>query len=217
MVKFVSTGGKERYGKKSGGDLSKNFQGPKTSVGRPEYSPVANRGFITNVETGENIEFKVNPATMERIISIDWAVIQSPGSAGPEYQYTGGGARQIQFDLVLDGVDRPIQEGGVLRELSQLELLTYPKGQGALENRMFLSPPRLVFVYGPRQWEIIIEKLRITEKVHNHLLIPIFVSIEITALVDLLYSEVNEAMFEATFRVANPGRGVNQPVGRHKK
>lgn len=184
-----NSGAKEKY---SQGTTSK----PRTNYGRPDYSPIANRGFITNIETGENVEFQVNPATVERIINIDWAMIQSPGSSGPEYQYTGGGAREIKFELTLDGIDKSIQEEGVLRELSQLEMFTYSRGQDTLQNSMFLSPPRLIFGYGPRQWEIIIEKLRIVEKIHNHLLIPIFATVEISAKVDLLYSEVNQSQVD---------------------
>jgi len=182
----------------------------KNGNGRPSYSPIADRGFIANTETGENVEFQVNPATMERLISVDWATIQSPGSAGPEYQYTGGGEREIKFDLTLDGIDRPMSENGVLHELSQLEMFMYPKGKGALENRMFLSPPKIILGYGPRQWEIIIEKLRITEKICNNHLIPIYVTVEVTAKVDLLYSEVNQTMYDNTSRWASSGSGVKK-------
>jgi hypothetical protein len=194
--KNINSGAKEKYSK------SYNSK-PIMDYGRPEYAPKADRGFITNIETGENVEFQVNPATMERVINLDWTVIQSPGSSGPEYQYAGGGEREIKFDLTLDGIDRPIQEEGILKELSQLELFTYPRGQDALQNRMFLSPPRLILGYGPRQWEIVIEKLRITEKIHNRLLIPIFATVEVTAKVDLLYSEVNQALFNKTSKWAS--------------
>lgn len=158
------------------------------------WLPSPDRASFYNVDTGEEIIFKVNPGDLRRSENVNWISKSSPGSAGPDYQYGGGGERRITINLILDAIGEPIDNEGVLKQLSKIELLTYPRGNGGLLDSQFLGPPTLLFQFGPRVWEVVINSMTIRETHHDRRLQPVFVRLSVDMMINLLYSDANEGL-----------------------
>ena len=158
------------------------------------WLPPPDRASFYNVDTGEEIIFKVNPGDLRRSENVNWIAKPSPGSVGPDYQYGGGGERRITINLILDATDSHIDNEGVLKQLSKIELLTYPRGEQGLLDSQFFGPPTILFQFGPRVWEVVINSLNIRETHHDVRLQPIFVRVSVDMMINLLYSDANEGL-----------------------
>jgi hypothetical protein len=159
---------------------------------RPSYLPDPVKATLYLVDHGILLECQVNPSTLKRIESADWVSKPSPGSAGHDYQYTGGGERKITATFILDALGASDGDG-VLNDLSVFEMMTYPS-KGGLNDSMFTGPGTVLFTYGQRTWEVVVTSVSIKEEMHDKKLNPLFVKVQVAMLIDLLYSDANEAL-----------------------
>ena len=167
---------------------------PRVTRSRPSYIADPVKAMFYLADHGIKIECQVNPNQLKRIESAEYASMTAPGSAGYDYQYTGGGERRITVKCVLDALGKTPEEDGVLRELSAMELMTYPAGEDGLLDSQFVGPGLILFAYGQRVWQVVVRSINILEKIHDHLLNPIYAEVQVDMAIDLLYSDVNQAL-----------------------
>lgn len=157
--------------------------------------PTPDKGFLYGVTGGVILEFSVNPPQLQRQEQSNYNPSLSPGAAGPFVQYTGGGERNVVFELVLDAIGERAGDGGVLRELSILEAFTYPD-TGDLDNAQFIPPPRALLGIGPRVWEGYVAQLQITEERFNVRMEPVYVRAQVTFVLDNWFNATNRRMHQ---------------------
>ena len=58
-----------------------------------------NKGLIKNVDTGEIKYFDYNPSEYNESKAVKFNEIESPGTSTPKFEYVGGKAREISFQL----------------------------------------------------------------------------------------------------------------------
>ena len=171
---------------------------------RPTYLKTPKRAIIQTVDGKAYLEFKANPAVLDRVEAYELASSQAPGATDARRQYVGGSERVIQFQAILNGIDT----GGsakVLNDMAKLETLTYPDTDDDIANTMFVPPPRVLLTYGSRTWEGFITMARFNEDRHDENLDPILVYADITFVIDMLDSRAN-----VSAAAARRARAVNR-------
>ena len=169
------------------------------------------KGYLRALDGPGGLRFTVNPEELNRQESARYAATDSPGAPGPFLQYTGGGDRTISFEMTLDAIGTKAGDGGVLAELSALELLTYP-ATADLANGQFVAPPKALLVLGKRTWEGVVSAVDVQEKLFNIRLEPIFVKARVQFTVDL-HSPTARLMHLSRRGRALSVRGTNTGLG----
>lgn len=146
--------------------------------------PSPDKGFLYSAESGVVLEFSVNPAQLQRQEQATFNTSLSPGAPGAFVQYTGGGERNVTFELVLDAIGTRAGQGGVLREIAILEAFTYPDTND-LVNAQFVPPPRALLGIGPRIWEGYVSQVQFTEERFNVRMEPVYVKAQVTFVLDM--------------------------------
>lgn len=157
--------------------------------------PTPDKGFLYGVSGGVILEFSVNPPQLQRQEQSNFNPSLSPGAPGAFVQYTGGGERNVTFELVLDAIGTRAGEGGVLREIAILEAFTYPDSND-LTNSQFVPPPRALLGIGPRVWEGYVSQIQFTEERFNVRMEPVYVKAQVTFVQDLWKNATSQRMHQ---------------------
>ena len=165
--------------------------------------PTPDKGFLYSTEGGVALEFSVNPAQLSRQEQATYNTSLSPGAPGAFVQYTGGGERNVTFELVLDGIGTKAGQGGVQREIAVLEAFTYPDTND-LVNAQFVPPPRALLGIGSRIWEGYVSQVQFTEERFNVRMEPVYVKAQVTFVLDMWKNTTSQRMHQS--RRQNLGR-----------
>jgi len=155
--------------------------------------PSPDRGFLYSADGGAILEFSVNPSQLQRQEQATYNTSLSPGAPGAFVQYTGGGERNVMFELVLDAIGKRAGDGGALREIAILEAFTYPDTND-LVNAQFAPPPRALLGIGPRIWEGYVSLIHFAEERFNVRMEPVYVKAQVTFTLDLWKNATSQRM-----------------------
>jgi len=157
--------------------------------------PTPDKGFLYSAEGGVALEFSVNPAQLQRQEQATFNTSLSPGAPGGFVQYTGGGERNVTFELVLDAIGTKAGQGGVQREIAILEAFTYPDTND-LVNAQFVPPPRALLGIGSRIWEGYVSQVQFTEERFNVRMEPVYVKAQVTFVLDMWKNATSQRMHQ---------------------
>lgn len=157
--------------------------------------PTPDKGFLYSANGGVILDFSVNPAQLHRQEQATFNTSMSPGAPGAFVQYTGGGERNVTFELILDAIGTRAGDGGVLREIAILEAFTYPDTND-LVNAQFAPPPRALLGIGPRIWEGYVSMVQFTEERFNARMEPVYVKAQVTFTLDLWKNDTSRRMHQ---------------------
>ncbi len=157
--------------------------------------PTPDKGFLYSTEGGVVLEFSVNPAQLQRQEQATFNTSLSPGAPGAFVQYTGGGERNVTFELILDAIGTQAGQGGVLREIAILEAFTYPDTED-LTNAQFVPPPRALLGIGSRIWEGYVSQVQFTEERFNVRMEPVYVKAQVTFTLDMWKNTTSQRMHQ---------------------
>ena len=93
---------------------------------------------IKNLETGELVNFPYNPPNYEEGKEVEYNRIESPGGSSPRFEYTGGGAKTVNFGVLLHSHNT--RENTDFIEF--IEKFLPEKGT------IYDPPPQMLFAYG---------------------------------------------------------------------
>jgi len=94
------------------------------------------KGFLASMDSNPPIllPFRFNPSTINDVKETNWVEHKIPGLPYAKYHWTGGGTRNISFELFLDGFETPTAIAGVYgltagihADIASLERFLYPK------------------------------------------------------------------------------------------
>lgn len=111
------------------------------------YNPIVTKGYFINTMDGTKLQFQYNPEKFSDKQQVNYAQIKSPGMSYPRFQYIGGEARSINFDLFLDATDWPradIENSPIRQTINFLNNFTPDANSGS----QFTQPPTLIFGFG---------------------------------------------------------------------
>ncbi|PID85213.1 MAG: hypothetical protein CSB13_09205 [Chloroflexi bacterium] len=168
------------------------------------------RGFIANTTVIPPliVMFQFNPESVNDNKSVNYTDGRSDlcGNA-PGKVYTGGGHREISFDLKLHGLEEgsnainPTPLGnGISTELAKLRSFLYPKEDawavlslGSESGRRVSSPPTCTFGYGTKILDCVVTSVTVNETQFNSTLAPVRADVSITLTV---IEENGNALYE---------------------
>ena len=157
--------------------------------------PTPDKGFLYGVGSQVILDFSVNPAQLQRQEQATFNTSLSPGATGAFVQYTGGGERNVTFELVLDAIGTKAGDGGVLREVAILEAFTYPDTED-LVNAQFVPPPKALLGIGSRIWEGYVSQIQFTEERFNVRMEPVYVKAQVTFAIENWKNATNQRMHQ---------------------
>jgi hypothetical protein len=110
------------------------------------------KGYIENLVNGVKYSFQYNPEEIGDKQSITFAQIKSPGISYPRYQFVSGEAREINFDLFVDGMEHT---NGVQT------WLTFFAGimPWTNSNNQFSAPCPILFAFGTMVRKCLIQSI----------------------------------------------------------
>lgn len=121
----------------------------------------APKGSLSNVETGEGVEFQFNPTSIKLSLGADWKSSASPGASFERLQFSNRKNDVVTFKLQMDG--RSVGAPSVPDRLAYLASLMTPP-DADLDIRT-AAPPRVLFRFpGLISVETVLPKLTIDVK-----------------------------------------------------
>lgn len=121
------------------------------------------KGYFKNTKTKEILKFKFNPSELGTSRGVEYNHTKSCGSDYPTYQYTGGGAETLSFDLYYKGTSSE-----VLNAITFLESFTPSKNPTNKYNK----PPTILFCFGSFMRECLLTSLEINRTMFDSNLNP---------------------------------------------
>jgi hypothetical protein len=119
------------------------------------------KGTLSNVETGETVEFQFNPVEIKLALGADWKSSASPGASFERMQFGNRKNDVLTFKLQMDGRSRGA--ASVPDRLAYLASLTAPP-DADLDIRTAAPPRVLVRFPGFLSMETILPDVGITAK-----------------------------------------------------
>lgn len=99
------------------------------------------KGYLENKKTGDIQRFQYNPETFSDKRQVTYAQIKSPGISYPRYQYIGGEARELTFELF---VDEHEHKSGIKNwQTFFYNVLPTPNS-----GKRYTQPPTVLFAFG---------------------------------------------------------------------
>lgn len=101
------------------------------------------KAYILNNKTKKTMQFQYNPEEFTDSIGVNFAPLESPGMSYPMFQYIGGKAREVTFELFLDAYEDPARLK-VTKPIAFLNSFLPTADSG----KTFSPPPTLTFAWG---------------------------------------------------------------------
>lgn len=102
---------------------------------------------LTNLTTGERLEFQFNPAQLEESKRTKWVQIAPPGVDEPVVQYTGGEGKTLPVETMFDGWGKNVDTGQQTAMLEQWQKPDQKTG----------APPVCLFTCGAFRFQCVVE------------------------------------------------------------
>jgi hypothetical protein len=133
------------------------------------------KAYIQNVATRDIMEFQYNPPEFNDKLGVEYAQLDSPGMSAPMFQYIGGKARSVTFELFLDAYEDP-ERMMVRTPIAFLHSFVPPADAG----KSFSPPPTLIFAWGWFVKRCILNDLDINYTMFDSQLNPIRATVGVT-------------------------------------
>jgi len=127
------------------------------------------KGRIKNLETGEIKRFLYNPSDYNENKEIEYEPINAPGSSMPKFEYAGGGARTVSFNLFLYSHD--VDENK--------EFIDFIEAFLPEDRVQFDPPPKMLLAYGNLGGKFLLSRYDKRVLRVNEILQPIHVEMDI--------------------------------------
>lgn len=139
---------------------------------------VIKKAYIRNNATKQSMQFQFNPEMFNDKLGVEYASLDSPGMSYPMFQYLGGKAREVSFELFLDAYEDKTRMK-VRKPIAFLHSFLPANNSG----KKFSPPPTLTFAWGWFVKKCILTDLDINYTMFDAQLNPIRATVQISLLV----------------------------------
>jgi hypothetical protein len=158
------------------------------------------KAIIMDASTNEYREFQFNPVPVDQDININYTDVKAPGLPHPFFQYTGGEADNISFNIELDDSYTGSKSTNSFLNFMQ-------RFRPAKDGTQFAPPPQVIIAYGMNFYTGLVSGMKITtDQFDPQTLIPTKAVIAIT-IRTLPVIGVNEGAFKTINGKYNPSGG----------
>lgn len=119
-----------------------------------------NKCYIIRNDTNKKLTFQFNPTSIPYSRGANYSSIESPGMSYPLTQYTGGQAREFEFEVFY--YDKPYT--GKINTARKFLLGLLPPENN---KKSFKRPPSFTFAYGYFVRKYVLTNLKINDEVLN--------------------------------------------------
>jgi hypothetical protein len=136
------------------------------------------KGIVMDAVTLEMQYFMINPTPINEDISVSFNEAKAPGLSHPFFQYIGGEADEISFDIEIDDrIGEIAYTGGMTADF----IAFMQRFRPAKSGKQFSPPPPIIVAYGQNYFEGLVTSMKVTkDRFDSDVLKPTKATISIT-------------------------------------